>query len=58
MRDRPLASGWATGRVLGHRKARLGRLVITAVEEELAFATYQPVADALPQRGDLVVVMQ
>lgn len=48
----------ATGRVLGHRKARLGRLVITAVEEELAFATYQPVADALPQRGDLVVVMQ
>ena len=48
----------ATGRVLGRRKARLGRLVITAVEEELAFAEYQPIADTLPKRGDLVVVQQ
>jgi hypothetical protein len=45
-----------TGRVLGRRKARLGRLVITAVEEELAFGEYRPIADALPKRGDLVVV--
>ncbi len=48
----------ATGRVLGRRKARLGRLVVTAVEEELAFAVYQPIADTLPKRGDLVVVQQ
>lgn len=46
----------ATGRVLGRRKVLLGRLVITAVEEEMAFATYQPVTNALPERGDLVVV--
>ncbi len=46
----------ATGRVLGRRKMRLGRLIITAVEEDLAFATYQPVTDASPKRGDLVVV--
>jgi curli biogenesis system outer membrane secretion channel CsgG len=48
----------ATGRVLGRRKTRLGRLVITAVEDEMAFATYQAVADAVPMRGDLVVVQQ
>lgn len=48
----------ATGRVLGRRKARLGRLVVTAVEEELAFAEYQPIVDTLPKRGDLVVVQQ
>jgi curli biogenesis system outer membrane secretion channel CsgG len=45
-----------TGRVLGRRKTSLGRLVVTGVDAELAFATYQPVAAEQPQRGDLVVV--
>jgi curli biogenesis system outer membrane secretion channel CsgG len=46
----------ATGRVLGRRKSRLGRLVVTAVEDEIAFAAYQPLGDAVPARGDLVVL--
>jgi len=45
----------STGRVLGQRKVRLGRVVVNAVDSEVAFGSFQPVNSAAPMRGDLIV---
>jgi hypothetical protein len=46
----------ATGRVLGQRKVRVGRMVIRSVDGELAFGTLESPAHSTPVRGDLVVL--
>jgi curli biogenesis system outer membrane secretion channel CsgG len=45
----------STGRVLGQRKVRLGRVVVSAVDSEIAFGSFQPINTAAPMRGDLIV---
>lgn len=44
-----------TGQVLGARRRVIGRLSVTAVEPNVAFAAFAPVTDGVPQRGDAVV---
>ena len=46
----------ATGRLLGQRKKTLGLMEIEVLEEDLAFGTFQPMADVRPKRGDLVIL--
>ena len=46
----------ATGRVLGQRKVQVGRVVVSTVDEEIAFAVFQPFSDVAPSRGDLVAL--
>ena len=45
----------ATGRVLGQRKLRLGRVVVSAVDGDVAFGRFEPAHAAAPVRGDLIV---
>ena len=44
-----------TGKVLGHRKADIGRVRISAVEDGMAFGSFEAWLNTVPQRGDLVV---
>jgi curli biogenesis system outer membrane secretion channel CsgG len=46
----------ATGRVLGQRKVSVGSLVISTVDDEVAFGRFQFPGAAEPVRGDLVIV--
>jgi curli biogenesis system outer membrane secretion channel CsgG len=46
----------ASGRVLGHRSRPVGLLLISAVDDEIAFGDYRPVGSDVPARGDLVVI--
>lgn len=43
-----------TGRVLGQRSAQIGHMVVTRVEDELAFGSFSSKWDVVPERGDLV----
>jgi curli biogenesis system outer membrane secretion channel CsgG len=45
----------ATGAVLSERKATIGKIELTDVEEKLAAGNYSAIDPAAPQRGDLVV---
>ena len=45
-----------TGRVLGARKAGVGTLQVTEVDEGVAFAAFAPAGGTSPERGDLVVL--
>lgn len=44
-----------TGKVLGKRSADIGQVHISAVEEGMAFGSFEAWLDTEPQRGDLVV---
>ncbi len=46
-----------TGVVLGHRSASIGQVVVTRVEDGLAFGRFQTEWDVAPERGDLVKVL-
>jgi curli biogenesis system outer membrane secretion channel CsgG len=46
----------ATGEVLTVRRAILGTLVVTGVEDRVSFATYAPSDPNVPARGDMVVM--
>jgi len=46
----------ATGEVLTVRRAILGTLVVTGVEDRVSFATYAASDPNVPARGDMVVM--
>ena len=46
----------ATGEVLTVRRATLGTLEVTGVEDRVSFATYAPSDPNVPARGDMVVM--
>ena len=46
-----------TGQVLGQRSADIGQVVITRVEDGLAFGRFKTKWDVVPERGDLVKVL-
>lgn len=46
----------STGRVLGQRKVQVGRVVVSEVDDEIAFGVFQALSAATPSRGDLIVV--
>ena len=45
-----------TGQVLGHRSADIGHMVVTRVEDGLAFGRFTTEWEVVPERGDVVVI--
>ena len=46
----------ATGRVIGRRNLDMGNVVVSYVDDEIAFGSFESLMNTAPARGDLIVI--